>query len=180
MKALGWKESEVAQLCLTLCDLMDCSLPGCSVCGILQARILEWIAISSHRGSSWPRDRTQVSCIAGRLYTVWATREKKGIYKASVCWGPWVRGVFRLDLVIKMWPQTDTEPSQLGGDCSHVRLVWECSQMISMWPFSLVKALNSTLWTFFEFRIMFSESLQKRAWSIIKLPCLHHYIPNPF
>ena len=64
-----------AQLCLTLCEPMNCSLPGSSVHGILQARTLEWIAIPFFRGSSPPRDRTQVSCIAGRFFTVWATRE---------------------------------------------------------------------------------------------------------
>ena len=50
------KETEVAQLCPTLCDPMDCSLPGFSVHGILQARLLEWVAISFSRGSSRPRD----------------------------------------------------------------------------------------------------------------------------
>ena len=50
------------------CDPMDCSPPGSSVCGILQARILEWVAISSSRGSSQPRDQTWVSCIAGRFF----------------------------------------------------------------------------------------------------------------
>ena len=49
------------QSCLTLCDPVDCSPPGSSVHGILQARILEWVAISSSRGSSWPRDWTLVS-----------------------------------------------------------------------------------------------------------------------
>ena len=49
---------------------MDCSLPGSSVCGILQARILKWVAISFSRGSSPPRDRTQVSCIVGRCFTI--------------------------------------------------------------------------------------------------------------
>ena len=49
-------ESEVAQLCPTLCDPMDCSPPGSSIHGILQARILEWVAISFSRGSSQPRD----------------------------------------------------------------------------------------------------------------------------
>ena len=68
-------ESEVAQSCLTLCDLMDCSLPGSSVHEIFQARVLEWVAISFSRGSSQPRDRTRVSRIAGRRFTVWATRE---------------------------------------------------------------------------------------------------------
>ena len=51
-----------AQPCLTLCDPLDCSLPGSSVCRIFQARILEWVAISSFRGSSQLRDWTQVSC----------------------------------------------------------------------------------------------------------------------
>ena len=51
------------------------SPPGSSVHGILQARILEWVAISYSRGSSWPKDRTWVSCIAGSFLTVWATRE---------------------------------------------------------------------------------------------------------
>ena len=70
------KESEVAQLCPTLCNPMDCSLPGSSIHGILQARILEWVAISFSRRSSRPRDQTQVSCIAGRRrFTFWATRE---------------------------------------------------------------------------------------------------------
>ena len=48
---------------------MDCSLPGSSIHGIFQARILEWVAISFCKGSSWPRDRTQVSRIAGRYFT---------------------------------------------------------------------------------------------------------------
>ena len=64
-----------AQLCLTLCDPLDCSLLGSSVHGILQAKILEWVAIPFSRGSSQPMGRTQVSCIAGRFFTVWATRQ---------------------------------------------------------------------------------------------------------
>ena len=63
----------VTQLCPTLCDPMGCKLPGSSVHGILQARILERIAIPFSRGSSGPRDFTRVSCIAGRFFTVWAT-----------------------------------------------------------------------------------------------------------
>ena len=59
----------------TLCDPLDCSLPDFSVHGILQARILEWVAISLSRGSSRPRDRTQVSRIGGRHFNLWATRE---------------------------------------------------------------------------------------------------------
>ena len=55
---------------------MDCSPPGSSVHGILQARTLDWVVISSSRESSWPRDRTQVSCIAGGFFTIWATGNK--------------------------------------------------------------------------------------------------------
>ena len=54
----------VAQSCLTLCDPLNCSPPGSSVCGILQSRILEWVVISFPRGSSQPGDRALASCIA--------------------------------------------------------------------------------------------------------------------
>ena len=54
-----------AQSCTTLCNPMDCSPPGSSVHGILQARILEWVAISYSKRSLWPRDWTHVSCVAG-------------------------------------------------------------------------------------------------------------------
>ena len=64
------KESEVALLCPTLCNPMDCSLPGSSIHGILQARILEWAAISFSRASSQPRDQILVSLIAGRRFTL--------------------------------------------------------------------------------------------------------------
>ena len=65
------KESEmlVAQSCLTLCDPMDCSPPGSSVLGILQAGILEWVAIPFSKGSSRLGDQTRVSLIAGRYFT---------------------------------------------------------------------------------------------------------------
>ena len=62
-----------------LCDPMDCSTPGSSVHGILQARILQWIAIAFSRGSFWPRDQTQVSHITGKFFTIWVTSE------ASIC-----------------------------------------------------------------------------------------------
>ena len=60
--------TEVAQSCLTLCNPIDCSLTGSSFHRIFQARILEWVAISISRGSSWPRNWTQISHPAGRLY----------------------------------------------------------------------------------------------------------------
>ena len=81
----NWEsESEVAQSCPTLCDQMNCSLPGSSGHGIFQARVLEWVAISFFRGSSWPRNQTQVSCIAGRRFSIWATRETPELGKEYV------------------------------------------------------------------------------------------------
>ena len=63
-------------LCPTLCDPMDYT-----VCGILQARILEWVAYPFSSRSFWPRNRTGVSCIAGRIFISWATREAYIIHK---------------------------------------------------------------------------------------------------
>ena len=80
-KERKWKHDS---LCLTLCDAMDCSPLGSSVHGILQARILEWVAIFFSRGSSQPRDWTRVSHIAGRLFTDWTTREDRGISRESL------------------------------------------------------------------------------------------------
>ena len=66
---------KVAQLCLTPCDPMGCRLPGSSVHRILQARILEWVAVPFSRGSSWPRSQTGISSIVDGFFTIWATRE---------------------------------------------------------------------------------------------------------
>ena len=74
-----------AQLCLY--EPTDCSLPGSSVHGIPQARILEWVAISVFRGSSWPRDPTHVSCISliiVGLFTRWATGTNDVIFQQTV------------------------------------------------------------------------------------------------
>ena len=92
------RESEVAQLYPTLCDPMDCRPPGSSVQGIFQAGILEWVAISCSRGFSRLRDWTRVSCPAGRLFTVWATREaqvqrdrNEGKWERSRGGKPWLQ-----------------------------------------------------------------------------------------
>ena len=79
----------VAQSCPTLCDPTECSLPGSSVHGILQARILEWVAIPFSRVSSWPRDQTQVSCIAGRFFTTWAIGKSEECFmELASSWEP--------------------------------------------------------------------------------------------
>ena len=90
LSILKWKwkwKSKVAQSCPTLCDPMDCSPPGFSFHGIFQAWVLEWGTISFPRGSSRPRDWTQVSHIAGRGFTIWATREagRKGEEIKTTC-----------------------------------------------------------------------------------------------
>ena len=71
-------ESEVTQSWPTLCDPMDCSLPGSSIHGIFKATVLEWVAISFFRGSSRLRDWIWVSHVVGRCFTIWATREVPG------------------------------------------------------------------------------------------------------
>ena len=80
---------KVAQSCPTLWDPTDCSLPGSSVHEIFQVRVLDLVAISFSRGSSWPRDRTRVSSIADRGFTIWATREAQlYVYIYSFPLGP--------------------------------------------------------------------------------------------
>ena len=68
-----------AQSWPTLWDPMDCSSPGSSIHGILQVRMLEWVAIPFSRGSCPPRNPSWVSCTAGRFFPVWATREAHGM-----------------------------------------------------------------------------------------------------
>ena len=75
---LNWTEYKnllIVQSYLSLCNPMDCSPSGFSVHRILQTGILEWIAPSFSRGTSWPRDPTQVSCIPGRFFTIWAAKK---------------------------------------------------------------------------------------------------------
>ena len=99
--------SEVARLCPTLCDPMDSSLPGSSIHGIFQARVLKWLAISFSRGSSWPRDWTQVSCIASRCVTIWAPRHTN---QSSTVWSLLALGLMlllpsvSLPLHLTPWP----------------------------------------------------------------------------
>ena len=104
----------VAQLCLTVCDPMDCSPPGSSVHGTLQAGILEWVAIPSSRGSSQPRDQSQVSCTAGRFFTSGATKEAQEYWRGEPIPSP----VDLPDPGIKLGSpefQADSLPAELPG-----------------------------------------------------------------
>ena len=117
---------------------MDCSLQGSSVHGIFQARVLEWVAISFSKGSSQPRDRTPVSRITGRRFTVWATREAWGhnervsIYNSGILpyWYQklWLQSMELWKKLISVLQATQSmisyygSPSWLRQECSHIPL----------------------------------------------------------
>ena len=113
---------------------MDCSLPGSSVHGIFQARVLEWVAISFSRGSSWPRDRTQVSFIEGRRFTIWATREapeefeKRGPLLCHCCHNAVTQ--IRTEVAVATTPSTN--------HCTITASYWR-----PMWPQGLYSPWNS-------------------------------------
>ena len=92
-KAVTKRKVKVSQSCLTLCHPTDCSPPGSSVHGILQARVLEWVTIIFSRASSWPRDGTQVSGLHCRqiLYHLSHQGSPKQLcsnWKNWICWSP--------------------------------------------------------------------------------------------
>jgi len=118
----------------TLCHPMDCSLPGSSVHGILQARILEWVAIPFFRRSSQPRDWTKVSCIACRLFTVWATREApsqvrgphqsaEGLSGTNWLILPWVKSI--LSCLTAFEPGKPLHGASLVAQLVRIHLQWE-------------------------------------------------------
>ena len=110
---------------------MDCSLPGSSVHGISQARILEWVAISFSRGSSWPRNWTQVSCIGRWILYHWATREALYMYKYLL--GELQRPhtfqtTYYTGAPLKEVAETPTSLCWLHGDLLHRTAVWKALQ----------------------------------------------------
>ena len=100
-----------------LCNSMDCSLPGSSVHGILQARILEWVAISFSRGSSWPRDQTCVSCIGRQiLYHLSHLGELVQQFPKCASWTSSIGITWELVRNAFSWPPLPGLPNQnLGG-----------------------------------------------------------------
>ena len=127
-KSERWRKVKVAQSCLILCDPMDYTVHG-----ILRARILEWVVVSFSRGSSHPRDRTQVSCSAGRFFTSWATRERNSSSENSeqsqsfcfVLQNPCIK--VKLSLV-----------AQMVKHLPIMRVKWTCSVVSdSLWPHGL-------------------------------------------
>ena len=116
------KWSEFAQSCLTLCDPMDCSPPGSSLHGILQARVLEWIAVSFSRGSSQPRDRTRVSLITGRRFNLWATREAQWLPNVGLL-GNWTSLPLQC-VLLALWKRLGTQPFSFY--CADLDLTYHC------------------------------------------------------
>ena len=142
----------LAQSCLTLCDTMDYSPPpASSVHGILQARILEWVAIPFSSKSSQPRNQTWVSHIASRFFTIWAIREAplppnkqaKFLLVGGYYWGS--QGALSLELHKLTWKSFDLLAVRRGASCltllslickrgvsniSLQRMLWEWNEII--------------------------------------------------
>ena len=97
-----WGCCLVAQSCLTLCKLLDCSLPGSSVHGASQARVLEWVAISFSRGSSQPRERTHVSCI-GRQILLPLSHLRSVVQNLTWDMQSWANGFLQPLSVLQRW-----------------------------------------------------------------------------
>ena len=103
------------QLCLTLCNHMDYSPLGSSVHGILQTRILEWVATPFSRGSPQPRARTWVSCIGGRFFTIWDIREAPSLSADESINTPWYIHTMKWYSVIKnVWTHVSLNSGFLG------------------------------------------------------------------
>ena len=139
----------IAQLCPTLCDPIDCSPPSSSVHGISLARRLEWVAISFCRGSSQSRDGTEVSCIVGRFFSDWDTREACGFrYLAAAA-------AKSLQSCPTLWDSIDGSPpgSPVPGILQARTLEWVAISFSSACKWKVkVKSLSrvwllATLWT---------------------------------
>ena len=146
MKACGVFNLCVYSITPTLHNPMDCNLPGSSVHGISQARILEWVTILFSRGSSWPRDQIWVSCIrGGYFFNIWATWEAPQIFKVHIT------GVISMSLHSCVFPYIQEcwshQPEMLSLISSHLLMFWLpglCSKdsYISWFPLYLFRAVS--------------------------------------
>ena len=137
------KESEVAQSCQTLCDPMYSSLPGFPVHGNFQARVLEWVAISFSRDSSQPRDRTWVSHIVDRRFTLWATREGPAFFLSL-----WKKESQKFFPTFPPRPgKHQLLPTSMSWGKSEVKL-FASFQFLNTQKISLICKKGSTKWVF--------------------------------
>ena len=142
---------------------MDCSPPGSSIHGMLGVRILEWVAISFSRGSSWPRDQTLVSGTAGRFFPVWATREAQK-------W--WLQNDYCLWLMLKlklqsfshlMWRADSMEKTlMLGKIEGRRRRGWQRMR----WLDGITNSMDQWTWV----------SVNSRSWWWTMKPGVQHLI----
>ena len=132
----------VTQLCPTLCDPMDCSPPASSVYGILQAGILEWVAIPFSRGSSQPRNQTQVSCTEYYCYSHCVDGDKAGKRLAF----PWNHFPEVTQLVerlgIKQRPSPKSMPLTIKSQCSY-RKRWKGDDLVDPHPIAHIRLFVS-------------------------------------
>ena len=145
----GEGEGEVAQSCLTLCDPVDCSPPGFSVHGILQARILEWVTISFSRGSSQPRDRTQVSRIGGRRFNLWAKSwvPKNWCFQIVVLEVPWTARRSNQSILKDINPEYSLEGLMLKLKLQYLgHLMWRAYSLKKTWCWERLKTKEGYSW----------------------------------
>ena len=124
---------KVTQLCLTLCDPVDCSPSFSSVHGILQVRILEWVAVPFSNGSSWPGDWTRVFCIAGSFLTVWATRKALWYESVLISLHPHQSLLFSHFLFFNYSHPSECAVVSLGFDLHFMASRWLTMLSISSW-----------------------------------------------
>ena len=135
------KESEVTQLCPTLCDPVDCSLPGSSIHRIFQARIRSGFPFPSPGESSQPRDRTRVSCIGGRRFNLWATGEA-----LSIC----ISFLWLLNILPQTWRLNKRNVCSLssgGQKSSHYARFWVAKGEAVTYFFQLLVAPITPVFT---------------------------------
>ena len=146
-----WNDKSLCAMWLSLsivsdsCDRMDCSVPGSSVHGTLQERILEWVVMPSSRGSSWPSDRTQDSCIAGSLLTNWTTREA-----VSMCYAAAAAAAKSLKSCPTLRNPIDRSPpgSPVPGILQARALEWVAISFSNEWKWKVKMKSLSHVWLF--------------------------------
>ena len=127
-----------AKLCLTLCDPTNCSLPVFSVHGISQARILDWVAMSFSRGSSWPRDRTLIAFLAGRFFTTEPPGKAQISLMAKCYWA-----LFQLSFVAICMSSFE---KYLFRSFNHFKIGLFIFPLLSCWSFLYILHTNPLLY----------------------------------
>ena len=137
---------KMAQLCLILCDPMDCNPPGSSACGILQARIVEWVAVPFSRGSSQLRDWTQLSRIAGIFFTSWVSHKGSPYQLTVKCIVSWASQVM---LLVKNLPANAGDKRDVGSLLFFILLSY--LDVVKIYSLHFKIKVGITLYTFCHF-----------------------------